>query len=191
MPAHKRITRDAIIKAALKILRKDGYAAVNARSVAKMLKCSTQPIYAEFKNMQELKEELHRNAAAIHTQKVMEVMQKGIVGHECERYRAYGMGFIHFARDEKELFRYLYLQERQHIDDVHLPEIINIIQEEYGYTQEVAAAFHQDMIYYSYGIAVLINTGYCSLTDEEIAERFHVHFMALTGIYGVPPKYAK
>lgn len=60
MPSQKRITRSAIIGTAVSILRKEGYDGVNARKIAKELGCSTQPIYSEFGNMNELKAELKK-----------------------------------------------------------------------------------------------------------------------------------
>ena len=40
MPAVRRISRDAIVDAAVEVLREGGFSAVNARSVAKKLGCS-------------------------------------------------------------------------------------------------------------------------------------------------------
>lgn len=45
MPAIKKISREAIINAAIDVLREGGAMAINARSIAKKLECSTQPIY--------------------------------------------------------------------------------------------------------------------------------------------------
>ena len=44
MPAIKKISKEAIIDAAVDVLRDGGEGAINARSVAKQLGCSTQPI---------------------------------------------------------------------------------------------------------------------------------------------------
>ena len=55
MPAVKKVSREEIIDAAVDVLRDGGFSSVNARSVAKKLGCSTQPIYFSFKNMDELK----------------------------------------------------------------------------------------------------------------------------------------
>ena len=55
MPAVRKVSKEQIIDAAVEVLRDDGFSAINARSVAKKLGCSTQPIYFSFKNMDELK----------------------------------------------------------------------------------------------------------------------------------------
>ena len=65
MPTVRRISRDAIVDAAVEVLREGGFSAVNARSVAKKLGCSTQPIYSSFQNMDELKAALRARAIAL------------------------------------------------------------------------------------------------------------------------------
>ena len=55
MPAVRKVSKEQIIDAAVEVLRDNGFSAINARSVAKKLGCSTQPIYFSFKNMDELK----------------------------------------------------------------------------------------------------------------------------------------
>ena len=44
MPAKKLVTREMILTAALKLLREQGYEAVNIKQLANALNCSTQPI---------------------------------------------------------------------------------------------------------------------------------------------------
>lgn len=51
----KTITREQILKAAYDVVATDGFDKFTARNVAAKMKCSTQPIYLEFKNMDELR----------------------------------------------------------------------------------------------------------------------------------------
>ena len=189
MPAVRKASREQIIDAAVAVLRDDGFSAINARSVAKKLGCSTQPIYFSFKNMDELKAALTERAIELHTQRVRDSLR----AHEGSdsRYSSYGMGFVKFAAEEKQLFRWLYLEGHQlgpYQNDVLLPEIIAVIVEEFGYSEEVARRFHQDMIYFSYGLAILANTDHLRLTETELREAFRRDFRALTDIYGKPAK---
>ena len=189
MPAVKKISRDRILDAAVQVLRDGGFSAINARSVARKLGCSTQPIYLSFRNMDELKAALRARAIALHTQRV----QDSLRAHEGNdtRYSSYGMGFVKFAAEEKQLFRWLYLEGEQlgpYQNDVLLPEVIDVIVEEFGYSQEVARRFHQDMIYFSYGLAILANTDHLHLTEAELRETFRREFRALIAIYGKPAK---
>ena len=189
MTAAKKVSKDKIIDAAIEVLRDGGFSAVNARSVARRLGCSTQPIYLSFQSMEELKAALTERAIEMHTRRVRDSLR----AHEGNdsRYSSYGMGFVRFAAEEKQLFRWLYLEGEQmgpYQNDILLPEVIDVIVEEFGYSEEVARCFHQDMIYFSYGLAILANTGHLGLTETELRETFRREFRALIAIYGKPAK---
>ncbi len=189
MPAIKKISKEAVIDAAVDVLREDGFSAINARSVAKKLGCSTQPIYHSFRNMEELKTALTERAIQMHTQRVRESLR----AHEGNdsRYSSYGMGFVKFAAEEKQFFRWLYLEGEQfgpYQNDVLKPEVIQTLVDEFGYDEETAKKFHRDMVYYSYGLAILANTDHLNLAEAELREAFRREFRALIAIYGKPTK---
>ena len=48
MPRSVQIIKEKILAAAMNILIRDGYSAVNIKSIAKELECSTQPIAWQF-----------------------------------------------------------------------------------------------------------------------------------------------
>ena len=194
MPAVKKVSREAIIDAAVEVLREGGAAAINARSVAKKLGCSTQPIYLSFQSMDELKAAMTQRAIALHTQHVREWLNileaDGSCYREYSHYSSFGIGFVKFAAEEKYLFRWLYLdgaQPEQYQNDVLLSDIIAAVVNEYGYTEELARKLHQDMAYYSYGLAIMANTGHLQLTDAELLAAFRREFTALAAFYGVSP----
>ena len=189
MPAAKKVSRDQIIDAAVDVLRDGGFSAVNARSVAKKIGCSTQPIYFSFKSIDDLKAALTERAIQMHTQRVRDSLRR----HEGNdsRYSSYGMGFVKFAAEEKQLFRWLYLEGQQlgpYQSDILMQEIIGVIVDEFGYTEDVARRFHQDMIYFTYGLAILANTDHLHLTEPELREALRREFRALIAIYGKPMK---
>ena len=189
MPAVRKVSREEIVDAALDVLRDGGFSAVNARSVARKLGCSTQPIYFSFQNMDELKAALTERAIQLHERRVRDSLR----AHEGtdSRYSSYGMGFVQFAAEEKQLFRWLYLEDGQpgpHQDDVLLLEVLGVIAEEFGYSEDVARRFHQDMVYFTYGLAILANTDHLHLTEFELREAFRREFRALIAIYGKPTK---
>ena len=189
MPAVKKVSKDDIIDAAIDVLRDDGFSAINARSVAKKLGCSTQPIYFSFQNMEELKAALTQRAIEMHVKRVRDSL-KAHAGND-SRYSSYGMGFVKFAAEEKQLFRWLYLEGRQlgsYQNDVLLPEVIAVIMDEFGHSEEIARRFHQDMIYFSYGLAILAKTDHLHLTEAQLREAFRREFRALIAIYGKPTK---
>ncbi len=185
MPAIKKVSREDIIDAAVEVLREGGFSAVNARSVAQKLGCSTQPIYFSFRNMSELKQALTDRATEMHKTRVRDSLRA------CEgidtRYSSYGMGFVRFAAEEKQLFRWLYI-DGGHTSPYKSDVLYDEIVEDFGYDRETAEKFHRDMLYYSYGLAILANIGHLDLTDNELREAFRREFRALTSLYGKPPK---
>lgn len=189
MPAVRKVSKEQIIDAAVDVLRDDGFFAINARSVAKKLGCSTQPIYFSFRNMEELKAALTERAIQMHTQRVRDSLR--IHEGNDSRYSSYGMGFVKFAAEEKQLFRWLYLEGEQlgpYQNDVLTSEVISVITEEFGYEEDVARRLHQDMVYFTYGLAILANTDHLHLTEAELREAFRREFRALIAIYGKPAK---
>ena len=69
-----------------------------------------------------------------------------------------------------------------------LPEVIEVIVDEFGYSEDTARRFHQDMLYFSYGLAILANTDHLHLTETELREAFRREFRALIALYGKPAK---
>lgn len=185
MPGKKRITREAIVQTAVEILRAEGIEGVNTRKIAKRLGCSTQPIYSEFENIEQLKQQLKKEAEKCYVQKVAHYTSRS----DKTVYMAYGLGFIKFARDEKQLFRHLFMCDRhgagQSIEDINAPAIIQVLTSRYGFPKETALRFHHDMAIYSYGLAVMLNTNYLDMDEEQIKQRLKMEFIALYAAYGL------
>ena len=60
MPPKVRIQKEDILAAGLQLLREKGPGAVNARSIAAGLGCSTQPIFSNYATMEQLQADLLR-----------------------------------------------------------------------------------------------------------------------------------
>lgn len=56
MARKKTITREHILSAVYEVVSTEGFSGFTARNIANKMKTSTQPIYLEFKNMDELRE---------------------------------------------------------------------------------------------------------------------------------------
>ena len=53
MPPKIKITKEEIVDTALNLVREAGEQALNARSIAAKLKCSTQPVFSNFETMED------------------------------------------------------------------------------------------------------------------------------------------
>ena len=173
-----RITEDMVLKAAAEIVRQKGTEALNVRSLAQMLDCSTQPIYSLFKNMEGLWRALMGEAKQQYRRHIDEFLRQG--GRS--NYEAYGMGFVSFAKEEQGLFRYLFLTGRG-TPDPFLDDIEAEMMMLYHMPEETAAAFHADMAVFSFGLAVLVNKQADALSEEQISEAFKREFYALYAFY--------
>ena len=105
MPPKAKITREMILYAALAITRKEGFEAVNARSIAGRLGCSTRPIFTCYAGMEELKRDFLLFAFDFY-----EAYAAGCA----ERFPAepcllHPLAYLAFAREEPLLFQFLFV----------------------------------------------------------------------------------
>ena len=108
MPPKVKVTRENIIDTAVELVRAGGIQTVNARDVAGVLQCSTQPIFSNFATMDELRQAVIEKAEDLFCVFMQQEAAKGIY----PSYKASGMAYIRFAKEEKELFKLLYMRER-------------------------------------------------------------------------------
>ena len=166
MPAKKQITRDMILRAALKLLREQGYEAVNIRRLAQELGCSTQPVYLSFSGMDELRAALIPAAVAS-----FEAYMTG--GRPGGMARLYDISYIRFAKDEPHLFCFLFMRANafSEIKRVLMPLIERSIQElmgRYGISHEEADLLHDQLWMHAHGIASMVSTDFCDWNMEKV-----------------------
>jgi AcrR family transcriptional regulator len=102
MPPQNAFTREMFIEAAFKVVRAKGIEQLSARSLARELHCSTMPIYSYLKSMTQLKENLEQKAVDL------------LLAYQTTRrthspFLDMGLGYVLFARNEKYLFRFLFM----------------------------------------------------------------------------------
>ena len=170
MPPKVRITREDIVDAAVDIVRKEGAEMLNARNVALALGCSTQPVFSNFSRMEDLRFAVVERADLMCRQYMAQETQKG----EYPAYKAAGMAYIRFAKEEKELFKLLYMRDRGventefESDITHKME--SVVNNNTGLKGDEARLFHLEMWAYVHGIAAMFATGFLDL-DWELVSR--------------------
>lgn len=169
MPPKCKFTKEEIITAALDLTREHGISAVTARAVGTKLNSSSKVIFSIFQNMEELQTEVIIAANEIYEHFLAEDMAAG----QYPVYKASGMAYIRFAREEKELFKLLFMRdrtkERLEQQSGEIEHIISIIQETTGLSRETAYMFHLEMWVYVHGIATMIATDYLAWETETIS----------------------
>lgn len=171
MPPKVRITKDDIIIAAIRMVQEQGVDALNARALATYIGCSTQPIFSNYISMEELKRDIMETANKIYHTYLEEDMSSG----EYPMYKASGMAYIRFAKEEKELFKLLFMRDRSAEPiaedfDEETQRIVVMMQKNIGLSYEKAKEFHLQMWIYVHGIATMLATSYLPLEWEKISE---------------------
>lgn len=171
MPPKARLTKAEIVSTALDIIRESGENALNARSLAGRLSCSTQPIFSNFVNMEGLKEDVSLAAYELY----LKCTECEISSGEYPYYKSTGMAYIRFAKDEPELFRLLFMSaERCEIpimaDSFMEENIIPVLEKNLEISKEEAKLFHLEMWIFVHGIATMFATSYCDIEWELVSE---------------------
>ena len=157
-----KVTREDIIKTTLELVRKHGADYINARAIASALECSTQPIFSNFNSMEELQEETILCAYGLY----LNFIKTEIEGGKYPQYKAFGMAYIRFAKEEKELFKLLFMRDRTNEDLSPSPdfeESVNLIMELNNVSREQAILIHLEMYTCVHGIATMVATSFLPL----------------------------
>ena len=159
MPPKCRFTREEIIQAALDLTAEKGVGALTARGLAQRLGSSAKPIFGLFANMEEVQQEVVKAANLRYQEYLWQDMSAG----RYPSYKASGMAYIRFAREQKELFKLLFMRDRTHEEKAagdELEALLGLIQKNMGLSRDDAYRFHLEMWIYVHGIATMIATAY-------------------------------
>ena len=164
-----KITKEDIINAALDIVRESGAHALNARMIAEVLECSTQPIFSNFVTMDELRMAVVSKAESLCQQYMKREVERG----EYPEYKANGMAYIRFAKEEKELFKLLYMCDRTGEVVPTATELTDkmevLVHCNTGLDGNEAKLFHLEIWAFVHGIATMFATGYLNLEWELVS----------------------
>ena len=183
MPPMVKVTKEAIVGVAVEIVRKDGAQSLNARSVASALGCSTQPVFSNFATMQELRLAVVKQADCLCNDYIKTEIERG----EFPAYKASGMAYIRFAREERELFKLLYMRDRSEEREYELSDgrMEAIVQSNTGLDNDTARLFHLEMWAYVHGIAAMTATGFLDLDRALVSKMLTDSYQGLRKQYGL------
>ena len=189
MPRSVQITKEKILAAAIDILIRDGYYAVNIKSIAKELKCSTQPIAWQYGNMDNMREVLTQEAVIYANQKMMPTSTNCI-----EAFWQIGYAYINLAFDTPNLFRFVYMGESKNycrggfnsiLTDKGNAALIDKLYQYLNISREQADMLFQRMLVYTHGIVSLVVAGVLNCSKEQvysIVKDFAADLFSLTGV---------
>ena len=159
MPRSFLFTREEIVQAALSLTREGGIGAVTARALGARLGTSSKPIFSLFQSMDEVQQAVLQAADEVYHAYLREHMARG----DYPPYKASGMAYIRFAKEERELFKLLFMRDRTGetpAEDPQLGELLRLISEKTGLSLDEARQLHLEMWVFVHGIATMVATSY-------------------------------
>ncbi len=155
-----KFTKEEITKAAANLVRESGEAALTARGLAEKLGTSAKPIFGLFTGMAEVRATVIGYAAELYREYIIKTAESG----KYPLYKSSGMAYILFAKEERELFKLLFMRDRseEKISDekAALRPILNEIMKNTGLSEDEAYLFHLEMWIFVHGIATMTAGSY-------------------------------
>lgn len=183
MPPKIKTSKEEIINAAVELTRASGEQAINARTLASVLNCSTQPIFSNFATMDELRLAVVAKADEIFRAYMEQEIRREIY----PAYKATGMAYIRFAKEERELFKLLYMRDRSTeviSEDSEIDhQMEHIVHQQTGLEGDTMKLFHLEMWAYVHGIATMFATGYLDLEWELVSKMLTDSYQGLRKQY--------
>ena len=185
MPPKVKITKEDIVSAAVGVVREQGAEVLGARQVAAALGCSTQPLFSNFASMEELRSAVVAYAYNLCGQYIRQEIERG----EYPVYKCSGIAYIRFAKEERELFKLLYMRDRS---DERIPEsdLLNdqmerLVQKNTGLSGDEVKLFQLEMWTCVHGIASMLATRFVDLEWELVSRMLTDVYQGLRKQYGM------
>ncbi len=173
MPPKVKFEKENIIQAAFNIVRKNGWQGLSARAIAEELNSSTRPIYTHLKSMKDLEENVVKKAILL----LEEYASKTRTG---DKWADHGLGFVLFAKNEKQLFKAIFDEKHNHFYKKFSLELFNKMGEDLkdyplfkDFPEERKNNLRIIRATVDHGIAFMLANSYEheSLADDELAWR--------------------
>ena len=174
------ITREAILDAAVALVREEGHEQLNARALAARLGCSTQPVLYCFKTMDELRQEAYAVVDQLHTAFLMQGLD---AGGDDDPLLLLGLNYVRFACEEPRYFRFLFQTDglgqqdmMALVADPGLAPLIQAVAQEANLEEDAARQAFLAIFATAHGFASLLANNALEYNEEQVAS-------ALTGSF--------
>ena len=169
MAPKNKFSKEEMVAAALRVVQIKGIDCLTAKTIADELGTSTRPIFTSFGSMGEVKQEVYAAAVRVYDGYTSAGLKEKIP------FLGVGKSYIRFAREEPELYRFLFLtrvseysamKSMQHLQALVRPAVMNI----YHITAEEADLYFRNLWLVTHSLSTLIVTGDCIYSDQEISQ---------------------
>ena len=171
MAPKNKFTKEEMTEAALRVVRVGGIDCLTAKSIADELGTSTRPIFTAFGSMDEVRQAVYAAAVRVYDGYTSAGLKENIP------FLGVGKSYIRFAKEEPELYRFLFLtrtqeneygaiKSMQHLQAHVRPTMMDI----YHITADEADLYFRDLWLAAHSLSTLIVTGDCPYSDREIGQ---------------------
>ncbi len=170
VPPRIKITEEQIIDRAICIVREKGMESLNARDLAKGLGCSVHPIFRAYNSMEGLKIAVYKKAMDMYNHRMLSAGKS-----EGDGFLNMGLAYIDFAKDEKNLFKLLFMSDafkEQSVMDIvgsteGDDEVIGMLAQRTGLSVKAVKELYAGIWITTHGIAAMFATNSCRFSDAE------------------------
>ncbi|MBQ7358859.1 MAG: TetR/AcrR family transcriptional regulator [Lachnospiraceae bacterium] len=175
MPSSPKISKQLMLKTAFEMLCEEGYSAINIKTLAKKIGCSTQPISRHFGSMDGLRKELLDYCIGF-----LESFFQIEGDTAFDIVMGISRGYIEVAFQYPNLYKYFYMSEQdgermsmiaQTLRLTNYNKLIERLEKEHQIGTKEAAQFVDNMTFYVHGIASYVAVDFGSYTKEEMCKR--------------------
>lgn len=171
MPPKPIVNKQDILNAAIQLIRENGMESINARNLAKVINCSTKPLFRIYKNMEELKKDILEELNNYYNN----FMNSRITGKN--KLLSQGISYVEFAKKEKTIFSILFMSKAITgftLQDIVLSDknkfLIQNVKDTTGLSEDKACKLIINMWFYSHGIATQIVSNGIDISLEVVTE---------------------
>ena len=182
MPPKAKFLRSDMIDRTFDMVRNHGAEMISARNVAVALGTSTAPIFTAFESIEELTRATKEKALEFYRANYLDEALRSELP-----FKAAGRNYIRFAKEEPELFKFLFMSEQDEMHESHyLPsgdptsgEVLEAFMGNHNITAEAARSIYNHLSVYTYGLAVLFARRICVFTMDDVDRMLTELFWAL------------
>lgn len=182
MPPKPKFTREEVVNKAIDFIREYGIDELTTRALGEYMGSSARPIFTLFKNMDELMDEIKKQAY-----RVFESYREKVKDYE-PLFKKAGMQMVLFGKYEKRLYQLLYMHENKKansFEDVYRllgslgEECTEYLKSNFSLSEKDARFVFDNVWIYTYGVGTLLATGMCDFSEEELSSMLTSSFHAI------------
>lgn len=181
MPAKPKYTREALLAAALDIIREQSIESITAQELGRRLGASAPSVFTHFATVDDI-----RHAAVDAARELFDrYAELGLAMQP--PFKGFGMQCLRFAAEEPKLYELLFMRSGTENPLMHyvraegrLDGVIARLEADFSVSREAAHWLFSSLVIYTHGLCCMIACGVVHYTNEELAHLLGAMFQRLT-----------